>query len=170
MENLKIQKNITFRLIENNDFEELLQTFNYYILNSTKSWYIKELSIDQLKEHLPFSHSKYATYIIELDGNNIGYVAFKQFNRKIGYDRTAEISIQIKPECTHQGIGTKALKYIEEKAQLKGIKTLVSTISGENEASLALFKKCSYFQCGLLKEVGEKFGRVLDLVIYQKIL
>jgi hypothetical protein len=30
------------------------------------------------------------------------------------------------------------------------------------------FKKSGYFRCAHMKNIGEKFGKVLDVVVYQK--
>jgi L-amino acid N-acyltransferase YncA len=47
---------------------------------------------------------------------------------------------------------------------------LMATICGENDKSIRLFEKNGYFKCAHYKEVEEKFGELLDVVAYQKIL
>ncbi len=47
---------------------------------------------------------------------------------------------------------------------------LVATICGENAASIGVFAKNGYEKCAHYKEVGQKFGQLLDVVAYQKIL
>jgi phosphinothricin acetyltransferase len=53
-------------------------------------------------------------------------------------------------------------------AQTAGIHVLVGTLTAENAASVRLFEKAGYVKCAHLKNIGEKFGRILDVVIYQK--
>ena len=43
-------------------------------------------------------------------------------------------------------------------------------ITAENESSVKLFERMGYEKCGHFKQVGEKFGRILDVVAYQKLL
>lgn len=37
-----------------------------------------------------------------------------------------------------------------------------------NEASVRLFEKNNYFNCANYKNVGEKFGKILGVVYYEK--
>ena len=46
----------------------------------------------------------------------------------------------------------------------------MASIFGENVASIRLFEKLGYKKYAHYREVGEKFGRFLDIVDYQKIL
>jgi phosphinothricin acetyltransferase len=45
---------------------------------------------------------------------------------------------------------------------------LVGTLCGENHASIRLMEKSGYSRCAHLKNIGEKFGKLLDVVVYQK--
>lgn len=53
---------------------------------------------------------------------------------------------------------------------MAGVHAVVSRICTENEASLALARKQGYFEVGVLREVGSKFGRLLDVAIFEKLL
>jgi len=46
----------------------------------------------------------------------------------------------------------------------------MALISGENEASIRLFEKCGFECCANIRQVAEKFGKKLDLRMYQKII
>lgn len=46
----------------------------------------------------------------------------------------------------------------------------MALISGENEASIRLFEKCGFECCANIRQVAEKFGKKLDLKMYQKII
>jgi L-amino acid N-acyltransferase YncA len=46
----------------------------------------------------------------------------------------------------------------------------VASISAENTSSIRLSQQMGYEQCAHYKQVGEKFGRLVDVVEYQKIL
>jgi len=47
---------------------------------------------------------------------------------------------------------------------------LIALISKENQGSCAFFKQNGYRMVGELQEAGEKFGRLLDVVYYQKLI
>ncbi|MCK9207197.1 MAG: GNAT family N-acetyltransferase [Salinivirgaceae bacterium] len=67
-----------------------------------------------------------------------------------------------------KGIGKVALLHLEQKAVETGIRNLIAIISGDNSGSIHLFEKMGYSKCAHFKNVGEKFGKVLDVVAYQK--
>ena len=47
---------------------------------------------------------------------------------------------------------------------------LLGGIAADNEASLRLHAKLGFVETGRMPEVGQKFGRYLDLVFMQKLL
>lgn len=161
---------IIFRSICDNDYIDLCEIYNYYVLNTTITFWIKERTLNQIKEIFSKQKPDFDYYILEKDGNVIGYCGLIQYNKKDGYNRTKEISIMIKQGYTNHSIGTKAVKFLLEIAIKRGIKVLFAGICAENNPSIALFKKCGFSQCAHLKQVGEKFGRILDVLNFQKLL
>jgi phosphinothricin acetyltransferase len=78
--------------------------------------------------------------------------------------------LYLRPEFSGKGIGSDVLVFLEKFAIGNGIRVLIASISGENSASIKLFTRAGYEKCAHYREVGEKFGRILDVVDYQKIL
>ena len=149
---------------------KIREIYNYYILNSTATFHAHPLSIDEMRELVFFDNPKYKTFAI-LDGHDLcGYVILTQHKKREAYDGTAEVTVYLQPDCIGKGLGSLALRYIEDIAKKSNIHVLVATICGENNQSIGLFEKNSYFKCAHYKEVGQKFGKLLDLVAYQKIL
>lgn len=103
-------------------------------------------------------------------GQICGYVTLGQHKSRDAYDTTGEIGLYLRPEYTGKGIGSIAVKHIEEFAAKNGFHALIATITAENEQSIRLFEKNGYVKCAHYREVGIKFGRWLDVVAYEKIL
>lgn len=78
------------------------------------------------------------------------------------------MSVYLRPECTGRGIGRVAMEYLEAAARKARIHVLIGTMSQENSASIRLMEKSGFLKCAHLKNVGEKFGKVLDVVVYEK--
>ena len=49
----------------------------------------------------------------------------------------------------------------------RNTRTVISVITAENQASIRLHEKMGFSFCGTMHEVGEKFGRMLDIVNYE---
>ena len=71
-------------------------------------------------------------------------------------------------EYNGKGIGRKTLEFLEEEAIKKGIRNLLGVITVENISSVKLFNKMGYQKVSHLKNIGEKYGRLLDVLTYQK--
>jgi L-amino acid N-acyltransferase YncA len=57
-----------------------------------------------------------------------------------------------------------------EAGRAGGAHAVVSRICTENAASLAMAQKLGFFEVGVMREVGVKFGRSLDVMWMEKIL
>jgi phosphinothricin acetyltransferase len=56
-----------------------------------------------------------------------------------------------------------------EEGEKAGLHTILARIAEGNETSLALFKSEGFETVGVMKEVGRKFGKLLDVHLLQKI-
>lgn len=159
---------IYFENTKASDVEVLKEIYTYYIDNSTATFHIGNISNTEMNDILFSSDPAYGSFVIRDDNNTLGYVLLSPYKKRQAYRRSAEVTIYLNPNFTGKGIGTKAIDFIEKIAKEREIKTLLSVICGENTSSINLFKKCGYHECGYLKNVGEKFGRTLDIALYQK--
>lgn len=159
---------VEFSPVKDTDLAAILAIYNHYILNSTATFHSEKLSEKDLGEFLFISHPKYPSFLISDKGEVIGYCFLTQYKKRQAYDRSAELSIYLKPEYTGKGIGLAALSHLEAAAKKAGIHVLVGTICGENQASIRLMEKAGFSKCAHLKKIGEKFGKVLDVVMYEK--
>ena len=150
--------------------DEVLQIYNYYVVNTTATFHSGQLTTDEMRKLVFFDCKKYKTFVICKDSNVCGYVLITQHKKRESYDGTAEVTIYLKPDYIGKGLGSIAIKFIEGYAKQQGLHVLVATICGQNEASIRLFKNNGYMQCAHYKEVGKKFGQLLDIVAFQKII
>lgn len=165
---VRVMKEIKFIKTEKKDLQQCKDIYRYYIENSTATFHIGDISDEDMYDILFCNLEGYESYVICEEEEIIGYVLLAPFKKREAYRRTAEVTIYLKEETAQKGIGTKALKFIESVAIKNNFKSLLSVVCGENIASIKLFEKNGYYKCGLMKNVGEKFGRVLDIVTLQK--
>ncbi len=156
--------------ITDQDLELIQEIYNYYVEHSTATYYTEKVSIVELKEFLPVQHEKYRSFMIKHENECCGFCYLSQYKKRQAYDRTAEVSVYLKPGYTGKGIGKVALEHLGRVAKENGISVLIGVISGDNENSIKLFERNGYEKCGHLKQIGEKFNKILDVVFYQKII
>ncbi len=163
-------KNIHFADITDPDLAIVKEIYDYYIINSTSTYYTEPISIDGLREFIFVGHEKYKSFLIETGKEICGFCYISPYKKRQAYNRTAEISLYLRPEFTGKGIGKIALNFLGTVAVNNGISVLIGIISGDNENSIKLFEKCGYEKCAHFKKIGEKFNKILDVVCYEKVL
>lgn len=161
---------IRFEEIREEHLRQVLDIYMYYVQNTTATFHAHALTLDEMRELVIFDDPKYRTYVIFDDDALCGYVLLTQHKRREAYDGTAEVTIYLKRGYPGRGIGSRALRFIEEYAKGRDIHALVATICGENMDSIRLFERNGYAKCAHYREVGKKFGQWLDVVAYQKII
>jgi phosphinothricin acetyltransferase len=161
---------ISFDKLTEKDLPAVKEIYEYYVENSTATFHTGRITLPEMREIVPIGHPVYKSYLIHTNHLICGYCFLSPYKKRQAYDRTAEVTVYLKQEYTGHGIGRLALQRLEEVARLTHIRVLIGIIAADNVQSVSLFIREGYEKCGHFKEVGEKFGRVLDVVAYQKIL
>jgi len=159
---------VLFKELEEKDLPEVLKIYNWYIQHSTATFHTEPVPIDQLKEFIYINHPLYKSFLIYQNNDIAGYCFLTHYKQRQAYDRTAEVTIYLKPEFCSRGIGKAALVKLEQTAKNHNIKNLIGVISGDNHESIGLFEKSNFVKYAHFKNVGEKFNKILDVVAYQK--
>ena len=106
--------------------------------------------------------------VIEHDGQAVGAVDLFEFDP---HNRRAGVGIIVDSQHRAQGLGHDALKALEQYArQTLHLHQLWCSITVDNEASLKLFRKAGYVECGLRREWILTSDGALDEILMQKIL
>ncbi len=67
----------------------------------------------------------------------------------------------------YQGLGRTLLVELIARARAAGLHMMVANIEASNTASIRLHESLGFQRAGVVREVGRKFDRWLDLVILQ---
>jgi L-amino acid N-acyltransferase YncA len=137
---------VTLVVLQDHDLETVKSIYDYYIVNSTATFHLNKISIDELRQTIVIGHPKYQSFIIKYNDDTCGYCYISQFKKREAYDRSAEITIYLKPEFFGKGIGKQAIEQLETCAKNNKISVLIGIISGDNSQSIKLFEKCGIRQ------------------------
>lgn len=149
---------------------QVLEIYNHYIQNSTATFHTQSVTLEGMRQIVNFTNPKLKTFVILSNEQLCGYCILGRYKEREAYSITAEATIYLHPEYTGKGIGSLALQFLEESARQNLFHSVISVICAENIASIKLFTKNGYTKCAHYKEIGKKFGRLLDVVEYQKLL
>lgn len=157
------------RFAKQSDVEALLEIINYEVEHSTATFSIHKKNLGERMEWFAGHGGGSRSLIVaEEAGIVAGYASLSQYREQDAYAKTVELSIYIHHDYRGQGIGEALMKEIIDRAKKEsGIHAVISVITGGNEASVRLHKKFGFAFCGTMKEAGEKFGRWLDIDLYE---
>jgi L-amino acid N-acyltransferase YncA len=159
---------LTFKELTEDKLPEILEIYNYYVLNTDVSFHVIALTLDEMRELVFFKDPKYKTYIAYSNDDLCGYGLIHQYKKRDAYDTTAEISLYLKPEYCGKGLGSKIISFLENFAREHSIHVMIAGIAGNNQNSIKLFEKNGYDRAAHFKEIGYKFGKFRDVYYYQK--
>jgi hypothetical protein len=104
---------VEFFPVTKKDLAAVMEIYNYYILNSTATFHSEKMSHNELEEFLFVSHPKYPSFVMKDHDEITMYCFLTRYKKRQAYDRSAELSVYLKPAFTGKGIGPGALNYLE---------------------------------------------------------
>jgi len=94
-----------------------------------------------------------------------------QYRDRAAYERTFEVSVYTAHTSMRRGAGSVALAEVLTSLRADGAREALAFIGDSyNAASIGLHRKLGFQHVGTLKNVGEKFGKLLDVVVMQRTL
>jgi phosphinothricin acetyltransferase len=104
------------------------------------------------------------------DGRVVGWVSISRWSDRKAYDGTGEVSFYVRSDFRGRGIGRRLAQAIVDKARQLNYHTLIARVAAESSVSLHLSRSIGFMDVGTMKEVGRKFGRLLDVHVLQMML
>jgi L-amino acid N-acyltransferase YncA len=163
--------NVIIRNATVEDLPQILEIVNHAILHTTSNYLYEVQTLENQLQWFEEKKSKQFPIIVaDYNGTAIGFGTYGTFREKIGYQFTVEHSVYVAPEFIGKGIGKQLLLALIVLAKDEGYHTMIGGIDAANTGSIAFHSKFGFVETGILKEVGFKFGKWLDLQFMQLIL
>lgn len=103
-------------------------------------------------------------------GQLLGFASYGCFRPWPAYKYSLEHSVYVHRDQRGRGIGRTLLKRLIRAATEQDYHVMVGGIDASNDVSIKLHEALGFTHCGTVRQSGFKFGRWLDLALYQKIL
>lgn len=109
--------------------------------------------------------------VAETPAGVVGFGALFPYGGKPAYAPTVEDSVYVGAGSRGAGVGRAILEELLRLAVVSGRHSVIARVAAEGGlASLRLHGALGFTQVGVEREVGEKFGRRLDVVVLQRML
>ena len=152
------------------DAVQLCDIYNYYIKNSVITFEEEEINKDEMVRRINEVTLKYPWIVFEENGIIKGYAYANRWKERSSYRYSAENTVYVHKDHFVKGIGRKLLEELIDRLRQAGIHSILAGIALPNEASIVLHEKCGFIKCGILKEVGYKFGKWVDVGYWERII
>ncbi len=152
------------------DLQAITDIYNEAILTSTATF---DTEPKTTEERLDWFHShddRHPILVAVHEGGVVGWASLSRWSERKAYDGTAETSFYVNSQFRHRGIGRKLKEAIIAEARRLQYHTLIARVAEGSEESLHLNLSVGFELVGTLKQVGRKFGKLLDVHILQKML
>ncbi|HEU5078243.1 MAG TPA: GNAT family N-acetyltransferase [Opitutaceae bacterium] len=151
---------------------EILAIFNEAILTSTSLYDYKPRTPAMMDTWFAAKWSgNFPVIGFESEkGELMGFASYGSFRAWPAYKYTVEHSVYVATPFRRKGVGRKLLEEIIQAAVRQNYHTMIGGIDATNTPSIRLHETLGFEKCASIKQAGFKFGRWLDLELYQLIL
>ncbi|MCX6004825.1 MAG: GNAT family N-acetyltransferase [Chloroflexi bacterium] len=151
------------------DVGDITEIYNQAILHTTATFDTEPKSAEDQQKWFAEHNSQYPVLVAEKDSAVTGWASLSRWSDRCAYSGTAEISLYIAEGERGKGIGRKLFEAILLEGQKAGLHTVIARIVEGNAASIHLCESAGFIPIGTMREVGRKFGKLLNVLLLQKI-
>jgi phosphinothricin acetyltransferase len=153
------------------DLPAITEIYNDAILHTTATF---DTKVKTPEDQRPWfeAHGERHPLLVAKDasGRVVGWGSLHAWSDRCAYSDTAENSVYVHPDFRGKRIGDQLLGALVAAGKAAKLHTIVARISAGNEASVRLHEAHGFVMIGTMREVGVKFGRLIDVFLMQKML
>lgn len=155
------------RPFEIKDTKQLLDIYNYYVLNSVATFDDAVLPFEVFLEKVTTINNTYPFLVFEEHDELLGYAYGSKFRPKPAYSNTVESTVYVKHGQHGKQIGSLLYGELLKELKKENYHVVLGVLTLPNEVSVKLHEKFGFKQVAHLKEVGLKFNKWLDVGFWQ---
>jgi len=153
------------------DIPEITEIYGYHVRTGTGSFEIEPPDQGEMTARFEKVQTQGWPYLVAVGAANeiCGFAYAAQFRDRPAYAKTVEDSVYVSHSTQARGVGRSLLTALIIEIGKRGGRQIIAVIGdAENHSSIALHKSCGFRHVGTYAHVGEKFDRLLDVVLMQR--
>ncbi len=156
------------RLAVVEDAPAILEVYAPYVTDTVISFEYEVPSLEEFTHRVENIGALHPYLVWKENGRILGYAYAHPYAARPAYQWGAELTIYLRPEACHRGIGAKLYGALLDLLRLQGVRTVYGCITAENEASVAMHRALGFREGGLFRNAGFKQSRWLDVLWLEK--
>ena len=169
--------NLLIRIAKEDDAEELLKIYSYYVKNTAITFEQKVPSLEEFSNRIKETLINYPYLVAIVDGKIIGYIYASRFRTRESYICSAATSIYIEKSYQRKGIGKKFYSELCNILLKQNITNVYAGAADPIEEDEYLTHNSEYFHKSMGFEIvakynkcAIKFGKWYNLIEMEKII
>ncbi len=153
------------------DLPAITAIFNAVIATSTAIYADDPFTLDDRRAWFVQRRDAGYPVLVAEDGEGVaGLASFGDFRPWPGFRHTVEHSVHVRADARGRGLGSALVGALFDPARRLGKHVMIAGIDAANAGSIRMHERLGFQRGAVLREVGRKFGRWLDLEFLQKTL
>ncbi len=153
------------------DAKSIAEIYQYYVRTTTSNFEFDPPSAEEIATRMEDVRKTNLPYLVaEIEDRVVAYAYATQFRPRPAYRFTVENTLYVDKNSVGRGIGRQLLVALISACREAGAKQMIAGLGGENPASEALHLSLGFERIGVLRNVGFKFERWLNLTLMQRTL
>ncbi len=152
------------------DCPSIAEIYNDAVRTTTATFDTEPRSVQDQVDWLRGHDVRHLVLVAEDRGTVVGWASLSPWSDRRAYADTAEVSVYVRPASRGQGIGRHLLAALVAGGEREGLHVLLARIADGNAVSRHLHEALGFRSVGVMHEVGHKFGRRIDVELYERIL
>jgi L-amino acid N-acyltransferase len=159
---------LRLRLATRADASAIREVYNEAVATTTATFDTEPRGPSAQRRWMDAHAAPYSVVVAVLDGRIVGWASLSAWSDRKAYAGTAEVSEYVASGFRGRGIGRALLARTLRDADRHGIHTEIARVADGNRASLRLHRSFGFRRIGVMREVGRKFGRRIDVHLLQR--
>ncbi|BAE50982.1 GNAT family N-acetyltransferase [Paramagnetospirillum magneticum] len=163
---------VQIRDATDDDMAAVQSIYAFYVSRSAASFEEEVPSVEEMKARRAAITGRGLPFLVAVEeGEVLGYTYAGPFRQRSAYRYTVEDSIYVAPFVARRGIGRTLLAALIDRCTALGYRQMIAVIGDSaNQGSIGVHRAMGFGQEGVLRGVGLKFGRWVDVVIMHRTL
>ena len=152
------------------DLPDIQLVYAHHVLRGVGTFEEEPPPVEEMGARLARCLSSGFNWLVAGDETGVlGFAFYGSFRDRAAYRHTVEDSVYIREDVRGQGVGKALVGELVADATANGFRQMLALIGdSDNVASIGVHASLGFTRAGVLRNVGFKFDRVLDVVIMQR--
>ncbi len=154
------------------DLPGIQAIYAHHVLHGTGTFEDVPPALEEMQARLAANREMGLAWLVARDESGLlGFGYYAPFRDRAAYRTTVEDSVYVREGVRGQGVGKAIVGALIERAQAAGFQQMLALIGdSENTASIGVHASLGFQQVGIMRKVGFKLERWLDVVLMQRAL